>query len=120
MQNSKLPPCLNLKEERFNKKKIKSQIPGPGEYNVSQELLKKQNYLSDAFSYYKNIKNEEIRRHFKREDSMEALYQAWGRQMNYMVKMDNQSRPQNDENNGVKPQENVTDEKSLTQARKQL
>ena len=49
---------------------------------------------------------------------MEALYQTWGRQMNYMVKMDHQSRPQNYENNEVKPQENVTDEKSLTQARK--
>jgi hypothetical protein len=58
MQSIKLSPCLNLKEERFNQKKRKSQIPGPGEYNVSQELLKKQNYLSDAFSYHKNVKNE--------------------------------------------------------------
>jgi hypothetical protein len=41
MQSSKLPPCLNLKEERFNQKKRISQIPGPGEYNVSQELFKK-------------------------------------------------------------------------------
>lgn len=57
VQSSKLPPSLNLKEERFHHKKKKSDIPGPGEYNVSQDLLKKQHNLSDEFSYYKNAHN---------------------------------------------------------------
>ena len=41
VKSSKLPPSLNLKDERFHHNKKKSDIPGPGKYNISQDLLKK-------------------------------------------------------------------------------
>lgn len=82
-----MSPCLNLTEKRFGHFKKKSDLPGPGEYNVSQKLLKKQNSLGDAFAHYKKMNNEGIRKNFKREDSMESLYQTWGRQMNYIAKL---------------------------------
>ncbi len=66
IENNKSSPCLNLKQQRFYHQKKTTELPGPGQYDTSAKILKKDNALSTAYRYYKKANNEEIKRNFKR------------------------------------------------------